>query len=186
MILGKDLRQILWNLGSVCGNSVWGKLVPEGSKMFHFSASRRMASTGMRCNKYFSLDTLTFLHDFCWIVARLYQFTPSTPSPRADFLDRKALDVRWTLAFQNVPLFAFTEAHPLLLDFVEIVIPGVECVVEVLDVSGRVEGLPRVPTRVGLARFENQDHRVESRQQAGQFDFLPGGECIGEGVVRCV
>jgi hypothetical protein len=67
------------------------------------------------------------------------EFTPHSSPSRAD---PKGFDVTGTFTLEDIALLTPLELDSRLLDLVELVVFGVECVMEIVDVAGGVQRLP--------------------------------------------
>ena len=78
----------------------------------------------------------------------LYQFAPQAPTSSPNIC--KALRRLWPLALNDVPLLTFCEVHLLLLNFIEVIEVRVECIVQILNIAGRMERFPWMCARASL------------------------------------
>lgn len=69
----------------------------------------------------------------------LDEFTPHRSPSRAD---REGFDVTRTLTLEDIALLTPLKLDSRLLDLVELIVFRVECVMEIVDVTGGVQRLP--------------------------------------------
>jgi hypothetical protein len=102
-------------------------------------------------------------------VALLHELTPHISSSRAD---QEGFDLVRAFALEDIALLTSLELDSRLLDLVELVVTGVECIKEAVDVTCRMQRLPGMCAGSCFAGLQYQNQRIETGEKRGQFDGL--------------